>query len=353
MLGKRLVQRHVAAKFGRFEPKAVRHAPLLGEHNARSAARDRLLGRGDRAALKEEAVIGDTPNLPVPPQFISMALKLPYDRYLEAGILQVVEAGLPRAARDRRERWRRVARSTSGRSRSKARTSVSNRCPTHHLDALIDAGQPEEIWQWLPRRLQTRADFEGWLAHSLAMQERGDQLVFVTVSRETGAAVGSTSFLAISPPNRRLEIGGTWLTPAAQRTPVNTECKYLLLRHCFETLGCLRVELKDGRPQHELAARDRADRRAARGRVPEAPTRAARLPARFGVLQRDRRRVARRKGEPGAHARALTARSLACATRGATLAACPTPSPCASRRPRRTSVPGLIASAWRWRSRRT
>lgn len=59
--------------------------------------------------------------------------------------------------------------------------------------------------------------------------------------------VGSTSFLSISIPNRNLEIGYTWLTPTVWRTRVNTECKYLLLKHCFETLKTIRVQLKTDR----------------------------------------------------------------------------------------------------------
>jgi RimJ/RimL family protein N-acetyltransferase len=48
----------------------------------------------------------------------------------------------------------------------------------------------------------------------------------------------------IVPHDRGLEIGSTWLTPAVWRTAVNTECKLLLLRHAFETLGCIRVQIK-------------------------------------------------------------------------------------------------------------
>jgi RimJ/RimL family protein N-acetyltransferase len=67
-------------------------------------------------------------------------------------------------------------------------------------------------------------------------------LPFTTIDRRTKEIVGSTRYLAISPRDRRLEIGWTWLTPAAQRTRINTEAKYLQLVHCFEQLGCLRVE---------------------------------------------------------------------------------------------------------------
>jgi crotonobetainyl-CoA:carnitine CoA-transferase CaiB-like acyl-CoA transferase len=89
-LGKRPVQRHVAAKFTRFEAKARSHAPTLGEHNDEVL---RELGYSDDeiAKLKEDAVIATEPALPVPAQFVAMALKLPYDRYIEHGILQAIE----------------------------------------------------------------------------------------------------------------------------------------------------------------------------------------------------------------------------------------------------------------------
>ena len=90
LLGRRPVQRHLAAKFRRFEPKARAHAPLLGEHNA-EILRELGYPEDDIVRLKDEGVIAETPNLPVPPQLIAMALKLPYDRYIEAGILQAIE----------------------------------------------------------------------------------------------------------------------------------------------------------------------------------------------------------------------------------------------------------------------
>ena len=71
-----------------------------------------------------------------------------------------------------------------------------------------------------------------------------DAFPFAIIDRASGTLVGSTRYYDISQTNRSLEIGSTWLTPRAWRTAVNTECKYLLLKHCFESLGTIRVQLK-------------------------------------------------------------------------------------------------------------
>lgn len=114
----------------------------------------------------------------------------------------------------------------------------------HHLDGLMLAGEPEEIWRWSTLRPQTRDDFERFIRTALEAQALGVELPFATIDGRSGDVVGSTRFLAISPRDRRLEIGWTWLHPGVQRSAINTEAKYLQLRHCFEELGCLRVELK-------------------------------------------------------------------------------------------------------------
>lgn len=90
MLGKRPVQRHLAAKFGRFEAKARTPAPTLGQHND-EVLRELGYSEDEIAKLKEDAIIAEAPKLPVPAQFVSKALQLPYDRYVEAGILQAIE----------------------------------------------------------------------------------------------------------------------------------------------------------------------------------------------------------------------------------------------------------------------
>jgi RimJ/RimL family protein N-acetyltransferase len=83
-----------------------------------------------------------------------------------------------------------------------------------------------------------------YIETAIDWQAQGIALPFATVERSSGQAVGSTRFAAIDRVNRRVEIGWTWVAPPWQRTPVNTEAKYLMLRHAFEVLGCIRVELK-------------------------------------------------------------------------------------------------------------
>src|SRR5690242_16120198 len=79
---------------------------------------------------------------------------------------------------------------------------------------------------------------------ALAERDAGRQMPFTTIERASGQVIGSTRYLNIAPQDYGLEIGWTWLTPRAQRTAINTECKYLLMRHAFEELGAIRVQLK-------------------------------------------------------------------------------------------------------------
>ena len=124
-----------------------------------------------------------------------------------------------------------------------------------HLDGIIRAGEDDAVWTWLPYRPTTRAEYDAWLNDALTAQAKGHQLPFATIDRATGDVVGSTRIFFFYPPDRRVEIGGTWLAPSAQRTPINTECKLLLLAHCFDVLGCVRVELKtDARNQNSQRA---------------------------------------------------------------------------------------------------
>ncbi|HYM77501.1 MAG TPA: GNAT family protein [Candidatus Dormibacteraeota bacterium] len=102
----------------------------------------------------------------------------------------------------------------------------------------------EDIFRWIPYAMKTREDFQRLIDKALDEQQRGESVVFATVERSSGRAIGSTRFMNIDRANRRVEIGSTWIAPAWQRTAVNTEAKYLMLRHAFEVWGCMRVELK-------------------------------------------------------------------------------------------------------------
>ena len=102
----------------------------------------------------------------------------------------------------------------------------------------------EDIFRWIPYSMKTPQDFERLIDKAFDEQERGESVVFATVERSSDRAIGSTRFMNIDRINRRVEIGATWIAPSWQRTPINTEAKYLMLRHAFEVWKCIRVELK-------------------------------------------------------------------------------------------------------------
>lgn len=113
-----------------------------------------------------------------------------------------------------------------------------------HVDALCAIGLDPELWRWTVGSVRTRDDMQKYVRVALELAARGEALPFVTIDRTTGRVVGGTRFGNIDRMNRRVEIGWTWLGREFQRTGINTEVKYLMLRHAFEVLGCIRVELK-------------------------------------------------------------------------------------------------------------
>jgi RimJ/RimL family protein N-acetyltransferase len=100
------------------------------------------------------------------------------------------------------------------------------------------------MWTWMPFEVSDEAGMRDLVAAALAGRAAGTEFPFVTIDHVTGAVVGSSRYLALAPSQRRLEIGWTWITPASQRSAVNTEAKLLMLGYAFESLGCLRVEFK-------------------------------------------------------------------------------------------------------------
>jgi len=113
-----------------------------------------------------------------------------------------------------------------------------------HLPRLVEIGLDDNIFRWFTEPVGTPEEMESFVAAALREREAGKALPFATVERRTGLAVGSTRFGNIDRGHRRVEIGWTWIAPAWQRTAVNTEAKYLMLRFAFEVWGCNRVEFK-------------------------------------------------------------------------------------------------------------
>ena len=112
------------------------------------------------------------------------------------------------------------------------------------LEGLAAVGLHEELWRWIPAAVRTREEMAAYIETALDEQARGVSLPFAILEKATGRAIGSTRYGHIDCTHRRVEIGWTWVAREWQRTAINTEAKYLLLRHAFETLGCMRVELK-------------------------------------------------------------------------------------------------------------
>lgn len=113
-----------------------------------------------------------------------------------------------------------------------------------HGRDLAEAVAHEELWRSTMTSLPAPSQVETYIIGALEEQQAGRALPFAIVDRRSGKAIGSTRYANIRQEHRSVEIGWTWLGVPWQRTAINTEAKYQLLCHAFETLGCLRVELK-------------------------------------------------------------------------------------------------------------
>lgn len=128
-----------------------------------------------------------------------------------------------------------------------------------HEAGLFEAARDPGIWRWLPSDASgSREAFREWFEEALAASAAGAECAFVTLDAGNGAPIGSTRYLTLRPEHRGLEIGWTWLSPAAWGTGANAEAKLLMLGHAFETLGCMRVEFqtnaRNGRSRAALEA---------------------------------------------------------------------------------------------------
>lgn len=114
-----------------------------------------------------------------------------------------------------------------------------------YVDDLVEAAKPNEIWEFIATAPgQSHEEMLAWIREAIDETKNGTRIWFIVIRKSDERAIGATSYMDIHRKDRGLEIGGTWITTSAWRTPINTECKYLLLRHAFESLGCWRVQLK-------------------------------------------------------------------------------------------------------------
>jgi RimJ/RimL family protein N-acetyltransferase len=114
-----------------------------------------------------------------------------------------------------------------------------------HAAELYEASQDPSLWTYKPvRQPRSLTEMEQLIASVLQQQQAGACLPFAILSLERGYAIGETRYHSFMLQDRGLEIGWTWLTPPVQRTGVNTECKYLLLRHAFEVWDAIRVQFR-------------------------------------------------------------------------------------------------------------
>lgn len=112
-----------------------------------------------------------------------------------------------------------------------------------HATALVAAASDGELWQTTVTIIPDHTGIDAYIAAALQGQAQGKELPFVIIHKSSNEIVGTTRFYDISAPDRKAAIGYTWLSRNAQRTPINTECKLLLLTHAFEAWRCVRVEL--------------------------------------------------------------------------------------------------------------
>jgi RimJ/RimL family protein N-acetyltransferase len=120
--------------------------------------------------------------------------------------------------------------------------AILNPLATHHGEGLLAAAADGQLWDLSVTVVPGPATIDAYVARAISDRAEGTAVPFTIVERKSGHIVGSTRYWKIDPINRKLEIGHTWLAHSAQRTGINTEVKYLMLRHAFEALDRVRVQ---------------------------------------------------------------------------------------------------------------
>ncbi|KON88815.1 GNAT family acetyltransferase [Sporosarcina globispora] len=115
-----------------------------------------------------------------------------------------------------------------------------------HAEGLFEAAQDKRIWEHMSVELTEKSCVRQYVQNALQKREQCTDFAYVIVNKKTEKIIGATWFLDISEQHKRLEIGSTWLNPNFWRSNINTNCKYLLLKYCFEELSFNRVQIKTG-----------------------------------------------------------------------------------------------------------
>lgn len=115
-----------------------------------------------------------------------------------------------------------------------------------HVEGIYEAAQDKRIWEHMSVDLNEKSCVLQYVQDALQKREQGTDFAYVIINKKTENIIGATWFLDISKQHKRLEIGSTWMNPIHWRSNINTNCKYLLLKYCFEELSLNRVQIKTG-----------------------------------------------------------------------------------------------------------
>ncbi|SDD56084.1 Protein N-acetyltransferase, RimJ/RimL family [Pricia antarctica] len=111
-----------------------------------------------------------------------------------------------------------------------------------HKAGLLKAAADGKLWELWFTSVPSSSNIDKYIEHALNQKQNGSEFPFVVLDKNKGDIIGSTRYLNMQSEHRRLEIGSTWYAKKHQRTGVNTECKYLLLKYAFENLNCIAVQ---------------------------------------------------------------------------------------------------------------
>lgn len=114
------------------------------------------------------------------------------------------------------------------------------------IEAITNAANDERIWEHMSVTLLSKEAVQIYIGNAIKEREKGISYMFAVIDKKTDKIVGCTSFLDISFPHKRLEIGATWYNPSVWRSAINTNCKFLLFQYCFEVLKFNRIQIKTG-----------------------------------------------------------------------------------------------------------